>query len=142
MERLEECVSFLLGKAYQQVNLTARQRLTPHGVTPVQYAVLRALAERAGQSGAELGERLRLDSATITGLLDRLEQAGLLERRPDAADRRANRVHLTQRARALQPALDQVMDELNADILGGFQATEAQQLVNQLAALGGVDRRG
>jgi MarR family transcriptional regulator, organic hydroperoxide resistance regulator len=69
MERIEECISFLLGKAYQQVQQAAKGRLAPHGVTPVQYALLRVIWERDGQTGAELGERLQLDSATITGLL-------------------------------------------------------------------------
>src|SRR4051812_34664860 len=78
MERIEEYISFLLGKAYQQVNQASKRRLAPYGVTPAQYAVLKVLAERDGQIGSELGDRLLLDSATITGLLDRLERAGLL----------------------------------------------------------------
>ena len=48
MERIEDCISFLLGKAYQQVQQASKRRLAPHGVTPVQYALLssdnRALA--------------------------------------------------------------------------------------------------
>ncbi len=80
MERIEDCVSFLLGKAYQQVNQDAKQRLAPYGVTPVQYALLKVLWERDDQSGAGLGERLQLDSATVTGVLDRLERAGQARR--------------------------------------------------------------
>src|SRR5690348_8011705 len=99
MERIEECISFLLGKAYQQVTQDAKQRLAPYGVTPIQYAVLKLLWGEDGQSGAALGERLRLDSATMTGVLDRLAKAGLVERRPDLRDRRINHVRLTARAR-------------------------------------------
>ncbi len=143
MERIEECISFLLGKAYQQVQQASKQRLAPYGVTPVQYGLLRVLAERDGQNGAELGERLQLDSATITGLLDRLERAGLIERRADDQDRRVNRIFATAQSCAIQPALDQAMDELNAAFLVDFGPDEAVRLRGQLARLGKVaDRPG
>lgn len=143
MERIEACISFLLGKAYQQVQQASKQRLAPHGVTPVQYGLLRVLSERDGQNGAELGERLQLDSATITGLLDRLERAGLIERRADDQDRRVNRIFATAQARKLQPALDRAMDEVDAAFLADFGPAEAVRLRGQLAQLGKVaDRRG
>jgi MarR family transcriptional regulator, organic hydroperoxide resistance regulator len=82
-------ISFYLGKAYQQVTQSAKQRLAPYGVTPVQYALLKVLWEHKHQSGAELGECLLLDSATMTGLLDRLEHAGLIERKAHETDRTA-----------------------------------------------------
>jgi MarR family transcriptional regulator, organic hydroperoxide resistance regulator len=138
MERIEDCISFLLGKAYQQVQQASKQRLAPHGVTPVQYALLRVLWERDGQTGAELGERLQLDSATITGLLDRLERAGLIERRADPGDRRVNRIFATAQMRGLQPALDQAMDEVNISFLAALATAEKAQLKGHLALLGQV----
>src|ERR1041384_6232386 len=99
MNRIEDCISFLLGKAAQEVSRRAREALAPCEVTPVQYAVLRALWEEDGRSGAELGARLVIDSATITGILDRLEAAGLVRRRADPADRRINRAFLTPAGR-------------------------------------------
>ena len=136
MERIEACVSFLLGKAYQQVTQDAKQRLAPFGVTPVQYAVLKLLWQRDGQSGAALGERLRLDSATITGLLDRLGRAGLVERRPAPHDRRAQHIYLTGRGRALEAPLDREMDALNAAVFGQFSPTDAERLRLLLGQLG------
>jgi DNA-binding MarR family transcriptional regulator len=136
MERIEECISFLLGKAYQQAQQAAKQRLAPHGVTPTQYALLRVLRERDGQTGAELGERLQLDSATITGMLDRLERAELIERRADRQDRRVNRIFATARAREVQPALDRAMDEVNASFLAALDPAERARLKAQLALLG------
>src|SRR5712664_1534736 len=112
MDQIEDCLSFYLGKAYQRVTQSAKQRLAPYGVTPVQYALLKVLWERDNQSGAELGERLQLDSATMTGLLDRLEHAKLIERQAHATDRRINRVVLTARGRELQAPLDQEMDQM------------------------------
>ena len=80
MDRIDDCISFLSGKAAQAVARVTRERLAPHGVTPVQYAVLQVLWERDGQSGAAIGSRLVLDSATVTGVLDRLEKQGLIVR--------------------------------------------------------------
>ena len=142
MERIEDCISFLLGKAYQQVQQASKQQLAPHGVTPVQYALLRVLAERDGQTGAELGERLQLDSATITGLLDRLERAALVERRADRHDRRVNRIFATAQARALQPALDRAMGAVNASFLAALAPSEAARLRAHLASLGKVAPAG
>src|SRR5579872_2078501 len=126
MERIEDCLSFYLGKAYQRVTQTAKQRLAPYGVTPVQYALLKVLWEQDNQSGAELGERLRLDSATMTGLLDRLEHGGLIKRRSHATDRRVNRVALTARGRDLQAPLDREMDEMNQAFLGEFAPSDRE----------------
>ncbi|GHO98256.1 MarR family transcriptional regulator [Reticulibacter mediterranei] len=137
MEKIEDCLSFYLGKAYQRVTQSAKRRLAPYGVTPVQYALLKVLWEQDNQSGAELGERLVLDSATMTGLLDRLEHAGLIERQAHATDRRINRVLLTARGRELQESLDREMDEMNRDFLGNIPPEEAQRLQALLTAIAG-----
>ncbi|HZR40579.1 MAG TPA: MarR family transcriptional regulator [Ktedonobacteraceae bacterium] len=137
MEQIEDCLSFYLGKAYQRVTQSAKQRLAPYGVTPVQYALLKVLWERDQQSGAELGERLLLDSATMTGLLDRLEHGGLIERKAHATDRRVNMVALTARGRELQVPLDREMDQMNQDLLGEFSADERKLLRSLLTSISG-----
>lgn len=139
MEHIEDCISFYLGKAYQRVAQSAKERLAPYGVTPAQYALLKVLWEQDNQSGAELGERLVFDSSTMTGLLDRLENAGLIKRQADATDRRMNRIVLTDRGRDLQAPLDREMDQMNQDFLGGFSPEETQRLKSTLTAL--TDRR-
>jgi MarR family transcriptional regulator, organic hydroperoxide resistance regulator len=134
MERIDECISFLAGKAAQTVSRLTRERLAPFGVTPVQYAVLQVLWEQDGQSGAEIGARLVLDSATITGVLDRLESLGLIERTADRADRRVQRIRLTAAGCERREPLQAVMDELNADVVRGFGA-EAELLRRLLRRL-------
>ncbi|HEY1016054.1 MAG TPA: MarR family transcriptional regulator [Herpetosiphonaceae bacterium] len=138
MEQIETCVSFLFGKAYQHIMAATKERLAPYGVTPVQFALLHVLWGQDGQSSAALGARLQLDSATMTGVLDRLAHAGALERRPDAADRRINRIFLTAQGRALQAPLNAVMDGLNADLFGQFAAADAERLRAMVAQLGRV----
>lgn len=138
MERLEDCISFLSGKAAQRIARRARELLAPHEVTPTQYAVLRVLWEEDGRSGAELGTRLALDSATVTGLVDRLGTAGLVERRDDGSDRRVHRVVLTKRGRALREPLDAAMDALNAEVAGklGEAAPALRATLRRLAGIG------
>lgn len=136
MDRIEDCISFMLGKAYQHVNAAAKRRLLHYGVTPVQYAVLKVLWEYDAQSGADLGDRLQLDSATMTGVLDRLAGAGLVERQADATDRRVNRVVLTEHGRSLQRPLDQEMDALNGEIFDQLPGEDAERLRMTLRQLG------
>lgn len=102
----------------------------------MQFTVLKVLWERDGQSGADLGERLRLDGATITGILDRLEHAGLIERRAHPTDRRVNSVFLTEPGRALQHTLDLAMDALNQEIFARFTAERGALLRALLVELG------
>jgi MarR family transcriptional regulator, organic hydroperoxide resistance regulator len=138
MVRNEDCISFLLGKAYQHVNQAAKQRLAPYGVTPVQFALLNLLWVEDGVSGADLGLRLQLDSATITGVLDRLAHLGLIERRPDLNDRRINRVHLTGQGSALQTPLSREIEQLNTEFFGKFSSSDGHRLQTMLARLGYV----
>ncbi|WP_193182870.1 MarR family winged helix-turn-helix transcriptional regulator [Nisaea sediminum] len=126
MERVEECVSFLVGKAAQRISRRAKELLAQFDVTPPQYVVLKVLSGSGGQTAREVGDRLAIDAATITGILDRLEKAGLVERRDDPADRRIYRLELTDRARALAEPLDEAMDTLNRearDMLGPSAGT-------------------
>jgi DNA-binding MarR family transcriptional regulator len=139
MVRNEDCISFLLGKAYQHVNQAAKQRLAPYGVTPVQFALLNLLWVEDGMSGADLGLRLQLDSATITGVLDRLAHLALIERRPDPNDRRVNRVHLTAKGSALQTPLSRIIEQLNSEFFGIFSSGDARRLQTMLARLGHVE---
>ena len=134
MDDITNCISYLISGAAKAVNRRARELLTPHQITPVQYAVLRALFEKDQQTGAELSAHLFMDSATLTGVMDRLEKRDLIARVPDPSDRRANRLELRPDGRALLPELDRLMDQLNdeADSLIGAQAGRLRKGLKQL----------
>ena len=76
--------------------------LAPLGLTYPQYLVLLALWEQDGVTVSALGERVFLDSGTLTPLLKRMEQAGLLRRQRDTVDERRVHIHLTAQAVALK----------------------------------------
>ncbi|WP_423798524.1 MarR family winged helix-turn-helix transcriptional regulator [Neobacillus sp. SAB-20_R2A] len=136
MEKADICVHFLLGKALQKVNQVSKSKLSPYGVTPVQYALLRQLWRKDGQFSFELAERLLLDSATITGIIDRLEQNGFIERRVDSNDRRNKLVFLTERGKSLEVPLCQKMDEMNEEVMSSLKVEEIQRFKRILYDIG------
>jgi MarR family transcriptional regulator, organic hydroperoxide resistance regulator len=109
-------------------------------VTPVQFALLNLLWVENGLSGADISMRLQLDSATITGVLDRLAHLGLIERRPDPTNRRINRVQLTAQGSALRVLLSRVIELFNAEFFSMFSPADARRLQTMLARLGHVER--
>ncbi|RED48096.1 MarR family winged helix-turn-helix transcriptional regulator [Aestuariispira insulae] len=132
MENITDCISYLISGAAKQINRRARELLAPYHLTPVQYAVIRALYEYDLQTGSELATTLFMDSATLTGVVDRLEKQGMVARVPDGQDRRINRLALQDKARSLLPELDNAMDRLNAEadmILGGKAKKVRQGLI-------------
>jgi len=135
IERIEDCLTFLLGKAQQRAYQVGKLMLQPYGVTPVQYAVLHLLWERDGQQSSELGERLRLDSATMTGLLDRLVQNGLVERRSNSKDRRVNLIHLTNRGMELKDILNDKVEQAHQEVLKDFSEEEVALLKSFLSRI-------
>ena len=80
----------------------------PLGITYTQYLVFLVLWERDGVSVRELGERLYLDSGTLTPLLKKMEEAGYLTRERSKADGRVVLVHLTEQGRALRAACAEI----------------------------------
>ncbi len=132
---IDNCISFQLNKAAQRVGRRARELLAPFDVTPSQYGLLSVLAEGNWSTQADLGERLGLDSASITGLLDRTERTGLCQRRADPDDRRLFRVGLTRAGERLMPRLRLAMEGLNreVDTLLGARATALRKSLQHMA---------
>src|SRR5262245_3584199 len=84
----------LLRHAWYGLNQAFRRRLAHVGITPDQFTVMRTLLETGGITQRELTERMSSDPNTVASLLERMEKADLLERRPHEKDRRAHRLHL------------------------------------------------
>ena len=100
--RLDDQLCFPLYAAARAVQQRYRPLLAELGLTYPQYLVLMVLWEEDAQSVSALGERLMLDSGTLTPLLKRMEAAGIVARRRSAEDGRIVRAHLTAAGRALQ----------------------------------------
>lgn len=107
--------------------------LDPLGLTYPQYLVMLVLWEHEGLAVGEIGERLALDSGTLTPLLKRLEQAGLVLRLRDTADERRVRVALSAAGRALRRRA-QAMPQAVARA-SGCTLVELSELTAQLQGL-------
>jgi len=106
--KLDHQLCFALYSASLAMTKRYRPLLEPLGLTYPQYLVLLVLWEADGPTVSELGERLALDSGTLTPLLKRLEAAGLVQRLRDSADERRVRLQLTAAGRALKQRARQV----------------------------------
>src|SRR6195256_5460043 len=92
-------------------------RAKGRGTTRAQWIVLFRLRQQEGLSQVDLAEVLELQPISLVRLLDRLVEHGLLERRPDPRDRRANKLFLTPSGRQLVDDLDSLRDAIATDVL-------------------------
>jgi MarR family transcriptional regulator, transcriptional regulator for hemolysin len=93
-------------------------RAKERGTTRAQWIVLFRLRQQEGLSQVDLADVLELQPISLVRLLDRLVEHGLLERRHDPKDRRANRLFLTAKGRRLVDDLDGLADAIAIDVLG------------------------
>jgi DNA-binding MarR family transcriptional regulator len=94
-------LGYLLKHAHFQLDAMTTRALEPFGIDPRSLGVLRVLASREPTSQQEVAELLGVDRTTMVALLDALESAGIVARRPLEADRRRNVVELTDRGRTV-----------------------------------------
>ncbi len=120
----QDCIFFQLAKAHQAGTRFWSRKLSGFNVTAVQGVVLGFLSKHDRITARELGQRTLLDSATLTGILDRIEKAELIQRRPHPEDRRALQVCLTPGGRKLADTLLEVGITANQDFLGRLTAEE------------------
>jgi len=92
-------------------------RAKARGTTRAQWIVLFRLREQEGLSQVDLADVLELQPISLVRLLDRLVEHGLVERRSDPRDRRANRLFLTASGRQLADDLDSLRDDIATDVL-------------------------
>ena len=133
--KLEQCINFTLTKAQQAVQQLFKAELAPFGITPGQYAILSCLWEEDSQTPRQLAERLSLDSSSITGILDRVEQKGLIQRQAVPRDRRALQVVLTDKGQALNEPVKQAILDANKKVLKRFEDQESENLRKYLHIL-------
>src|ERR1700745_486847 len=107
-------------------------RAKSRGTTRAQWIVLFRLREQEGLSQGDLHDGLELQPISLVRLLDRLVEHGLLERRHDPKDRRANRLFLTASGKQLVDDLDSLRDAIASDVL---QDLSGEAIETSLGAL-------
>ncbi len=125
--------AFLINDVARMLRTYADHKARQLGMTRAQWAVLFRLERVEGLKQSELAELLDIQPITLTRLIDRLCDSGLIERRNDPADRRAKRLFLTPAARPVIDQLNDLTNDLMATILAGIDRSQVENMVAQLA---------
>jgi MarR family transcriptional regulator for hemolysin len=133
-----ENYAFEIVETARLIRREANKRAAVLGATKAQWRVL-AWLKRTGDGARQidLAEGLDVEPITLCRMLDRLEEAGLVERRRDASDRRAWRIHLTQAAAPLLAKLEEMGIAFNADMLAGISKTDREIVLRVLGKMRG-----
>jgi MarR family transcriptional regulator for hemolysin len=123
---------FILNDVARLLRTYADYKAAQFGITRAQWAVLVRLDRFEGLNQSELADMLDLQPITLTRLLDKLSDNGLIERRPDPGDRRAKRLFLTPAARPVLERLAELGEETMTSTLAGIERQSVEQMVAQL----------
>jgi MarR family transcriptional regulator for hemolysin len=116
------------------------QRAQAVGMTSAQWRVLSAVAraefkQEEAPNQAAIADQMDLEPITLSRLIDRMEAAGLIERRPDPADRRAHRLYLQEGARPLVARFREIAIGCLTDALAGVSEAELDQVTDVLTRI-------
>jgi DNA-binding MarR family transcriptional regulator len=123
-EQETESIDWLLAQVGKLHRSRAHALLEALGLYRGQPHLLRALWEQEGLTHGELAAQLRVQPATITKMIQRMEKAGFVTRHHDPDDQRVSRVYLTEVGHAVQGKVEQVWRTLEAETFAGFTLEE------------------
>jgi MarR family transcriptional regulator for hemolysin len=115
-----ETLPFEIAETAHALRKAFDRRACGHGVTRAQWKVLFRLSRNPGMRQIELADMLDIEPITLSRIIDRLEESGLVERLSDPTDRRAWRLHVTAKARPLIEKLRGIADEMLAEAFAGI----------------------
>ncbi len=130
--------AFALAEVTRLLRSAFDQRMRNVGLTGSTRRIITYLSREDGQTQASLAKRLDITRVALGEAVDRLEKSGHVKRRPDAADRRKWRVHLTRKSRDLLPEMFAAADQLQAECFRDFSDAE---LLGLQATLGRLRER-
>lgn len=132
---MSDSLGFLLSDSSRLLRRRFDQHARAIGVTRPQWQVLFALSRLEGTNQGSLADHLEVEAITLCRMLDRLQEAGLVERRADPADRRAWRLYLTSKARPLLDSMREVGDRVLEEALAGLDAAARDALAEGLGRI-------
>ena len=109
--------------------------LEPLGIGPREFLLMRFVAATDGQSQQALAERLGVPPSRMVAMVDHLEEAGLVERRPDPEDRRVRALHLTRKGRGVLDKASKIAIDYETRLCAGINREEREQLIDLLQKL-------
>lgn len=136
-ERMSDSIGFLLSDVARLLRRRFDERARTIGVTRAQWRTLTVLSRNEGANQGALAELLEVEPITLCRMIDRLEEAGHVERRRDPGDRRAWNIYLTDRSRPLLDQLGRLADGLVGESLAGLDAATQDQFTRFLLTVRG-----
>ena len=124
-----------IGETGHALRKAFSRRAASVGVTGAQWKVMLKLTLKPGLRQSELADILDIEPITLTRMIDRLQEAGLVERSADPADRRAWRLHVTAKAEPIVAQLKAIADELFAEAFAGIDPNDIEVTRHVLARI-------
>jgi DNA-binding MarR family transcriptional regulator len=115
-----EQLAWEIGETSHTLRRAFDRKAATLGVTRAQWRVLAHLGRESGQRQVELADRMDIEPITLCRIVDRLEEAGLVDRRRDPSDRRAWQLYLTPAAEPLLERLHALADQLQEEAFAGL----------------------
>ena len=123
-----EKIDFLLAHICRLQYIRVHELLETVGLYRGQPPLLHALWEQEGLSHTELSTQLQISPATTTKMIQRMEKAGFVQRRPDPQDQRRSRVYLTDAGRSIRSEVEAIWVQIEAELFAGFSVEEKETL--------------
>jgi MarR family transcriptional regulator, organic hydroperoxide resistance regulator len=131
MRQIQDYIGFQVLQVHKAHRQLAEAALNKLGVHTGQEMILLQLWIEEGIPQSQLAASMEVEPPTATKMLQRMERAGLIERRPDPTDARISRVYLSERGRALEQPVLEVWKQLETQTVAGLSLTE-QALLHRL----------
>lgn len=133
--RFEGSIWANLDIALRNVDQIFRRAVRPLDLTVIEWYILRALYENDGQHASALASAVGRAATSFTPNLDKLQDKGLIERRPDAGDRRAVRIYLTKAGKDKRNAVLDVAENVDQEIASMFSHSDYEVFLDGLNTL-------
>lgn len=137
-----ECINYLLTTAQHAVFQRMSDRLAEYDITPGQYGILNCLWSRNSVNPKEIAKTLCLETSTISGVMDRMQKKGIIDRLVSKEDRRCVEVTITEKGKALEGPVLQIVDDVNREVMAGFTKEEQLLLKDCLRRIAGHTEAG
>jgi len=126
---MSETIGFLLNDSARLFRRAFNARTRDSGITALQWRLITYLKRHEGIRQGPLAELLEVEPITLSRMVDRLVEAGLVERRADPTDRRAWRLYLAPRAADLLDSMREIAQSLTDEATEGLSTDEREQLI-------------
>lgn len=123
-------------RAFQSTQDVIKQDMTKYGLNPTEFAVLELLYSKGEQQIQHIGKKILLSSSSMTYVIDKLEQKGHIERKPNATDRRVIFAHITEKGRQFMEEAFPLHEKMITELFSVLTAEELETMIPLVKRVG------